>query len=90
MSIKSQSADDYLVGVISDTHALLRPEAIKVLERTDLIIHASDIGKHEVLETLRAVNPVYAVRGNMEVGVWARYLPETEVVEIGNTCDSQI
>ena len=58
MSIKSQSADDYLVGVISDTHGLLRPEAIKTLESTDLIIHAGDIGKHEVLETLRAVSPV--------------------------------
>jgi hypothetical protein len=83
MSIKSQSSDDYLVGVISDTHGLLRPEAIKVLESTDLIIHAGDIGKHEVLETLRAVSPVYAVRGNMDVGGWAHYLPETEVVEIG-------
>jgi uncharacterized protein len=84
MSIKSQSADDYLVGVISDTHGLLRPEAIKTLESTDLIIHAGDIGKHEVLETLRAVSPpVYAVRGNMDVGGWAHHLPETEVVKIG-------
>jgi len=83
MSIKTQSTDDYLVGVISDTHGLLRPEAIKVFESTDLIIHAGDIGKHEVLETLRTVSPVYAVRGNMDVDEWALYLPETEVVKIG-------
>ncbi len=83
MSTKSQSIDDYLVGVISDTHGLLRPEAIKALESTDLIIHAGDIGKLEVLEALRAISPVYAVRGNMDVGEWARDLPETEVVEIG-------
>ena len=83
MEIKSQNADDYLVGVISDTHGLLRPEAIKTLESTDLIIHAGDIGKHEVLENLRAVSPDYAVRGNMDMSGWARDLPETEVVEIG-------
>ncbi|MDL1968551.1 MAG: metallophosphatase family protein [Deltaproteobacteria bacterium] len=82
MSIKTQSADDCLIGVISDTHGLLRPEVIKIFENTDLIIHAGDIGKHEVLETLRAVSPVYAVRGNMDVGGWARNLPETQVVEI--------
>ena len=61
----------------------MRPEAIKVFESTDLIIHAGDIGKHDVLETLRTVSPVYAVRGNMDVGEWALYLPETEVVKIG-------
>ncbi len=84
MSIKSQSSDNYLVGVISDTHGLLRPEAIKVFENTDLIIHAGDIGNYEILETLREVSPVYAVRGNMDTAGWARCLPETEVVEIGN------
>jgi len=84
MLIKSQSSDDYLVGVISDTHGLLRSEAIKVFENTDLIIHAGDIGNYEILETLRKISPVYAVRGNMDTGRWARCLSETEVVEIGN------
>ena len=83
MSIKSQTTDDYLVGVISDTHGLLRPEAIKVFESTNLIIHAGDIGNYEILKTLREVSPVYAVRGNMDTGGWTRCLPETEVVEIG-------
>ncbi len=83
MSTKSQSADDYIIGVISDTHGLLRPEATKALASADLIIHAGDIGKIEVLEALQAISPVYAVRGNMDTGDWARDLPETEVVEIG-------
>ena len=83
MSTKSQSSDDYAIGVISDTHGLLRPEAVKALENTDLIIHAGDIGKIEVLEALQEISPVYAVRGNMDAGGWARDLPETEVVEIG-------
>jgi putative phosphoesterase len=83
MSTPSQKTDDYLVGVISDTHGLLRPEAVKAFERVDFIIHAGDIGKPAVLEALRAIAPVYAVRGNMDSGGWARELPETEVVEIG-------
>ncbi len=70
-------------GVISDTHGLLRPEAVKALEGVDMIIHAGDIGKPEILEALRAIAPVVAVRGNNDTGEWALTLPETEVVEVG-------
>jgi hypothetical protein len=69
--------------VISDTHGLLRPEAVRALRGSDLVLHAGDIGKPEVLEALRAVAPVVAIRGNNDEGSWARALPATEVVEVG-------
>jgi uncharacterized protein len=72
-----------LIGVISDTHGLLRPEAIEVLRGSDRIIHAGDIGEREILDNLAALAPVTAIRGNVDTGVWARKLPETEVVELG-------
>jgi putative phosphoesterase len=72
-----------VVGVVSDTHGLVRPEAINALERVDLILHAGDIGNPEVLETLRSLAPVVAVRGNNDKGEWAESLPDWEVVEIG-------
>lgn len=71
-----------LVGLISDTHGLLRPEAIAALAGADLILHAGDIGKPEILEQLRAIAPVVAVRGNNDVGDWAAMIPEQETVEI--------
>jgi putative phosphoesterase len=71
------------VGVISDTHGLLRPEAVRALRGSDLVLHAGDVGSPLVLEALRAVAPVVAVRGNNDRGAWARALPVTEVVEIG-------
>ena len=71
------------VGVISDTHGLVRPEAVSALRGSDLIIHAGDVGKPEVLEQLRALAPTHAVRGNVDRGDWAEALPETEVVEVG-------
>jgi|GEM_PF-199937 len=83
MSAKVQSKYDHVVGVISDTHGLLRPEAVAVLKETDLIIHAGDIDNPYVLEALRAIAPVVAVRGNMDQGSWARDLPRAEVVEVG-------
>ena len=70
------------VGVISDTHSLLRPEAIAALEGADLILHAGDIGKLEVLEELKAIAPVIAVRGNNDRGDWAAAIPERETVKI--------
>lgn len=82
MSTEPQSKDVFLAGVISDTHGNLRPEVTKAFEEVDLIIHAGDIGKSEVLEDLQALAPVHAVRGNMDGG-WALGLPATEVVEIG-------
>lgn len=78
------SKDKYLIGVISDTHGLVRPEALKTLRGVDLIIHAGDIGKPQVLEALRSVAPVCAVRGNNDKEEWAQEIPETEVVEIGD------
>jgi uncharacterized protein len=71
------------IGVISDTHGLVRPEALRALRGADLIVHAGDVGTPEVLDALRAVAPVVAVRGNNDRGRWARALAETEVVERG-------
>ena len=71
------------IGVISDTHGLLRPAALRALLGADLIVHAGDIGGPEVLDSLRAVAPVVAVRGNNDRGPWAAALPETDVVETG-------
>ncbi|MGO9680073.1 MAG: metallophosphoesterase family protein [Candidatus Sulfotelmatobacter sp.] len=71
-----------LIGVISDTHGLLRPAAIEALQGSDHIIHAGDVGSSEILETLSAIAPVTAVRGNIDKGAWARKLPETEVLEV--------
>jgi uncharacterized protein len=74
---------DLLLGVISDTHGLLRAEAIGALQGSDLLIHAGDIGNPEVIEQLRRVAPTFAVRGNIDKGTWAKELPTTEVVEVG-------
>src|SRR5260370_42557342 len=71
------------VGVISDTHGLLRPEAVEALRGSDRILHAGDIGAPEILEALAKIAPVTAVRGNVDTASWARALPATEVVEAG-------
>jgi putative phosphoesterase len=71
------------VGVLSDTHGLLRPEACDALRDSALIVHAGDVGSPEVLERHRAIAPTTAVRGNNDRGGWARALPLTEVVEAG-------
>jgi putative phosphoesterase len=72
------------VGLISDTHGLLRPEALVALQGSDLIIHAGDVGKPEIIEQLRALAPVVAVRGNIDKGAWASQLPLTAVAEAGS------
>ncbi|MGA2374909.1 MAG: metallophosphoesterase family protein [Candidatus Sulfotelmatobacter sp.] len=72
-----------LIGVISDTHGLLRPEAIAALHGSEHIIHAGDVGSPEILETLAAIAPVTAVRGNIDKQAWSRKLPETAVLELG-------
>ncbi|MGD0364261.1 MAG: metallophosphoesterase family protein [Bryobacteraceae bacterium] len=71
-----------ILGLISDTHGLLRPEAVRALAGSDLIIHAGDVGGPEILDALRAVAPVVAVRGNVDIGPWAAALPVTAVAEI--------
>ena len=75
-------AGTHTVGVISDTHGLVRPEALAALRGCALIIHAGDVGHPRVLEALRAIAPVVAVRGNNDTGAWARALPDSETVEI--------
>jgi hypothetical protein len=72
------------VGLISDTHGLLRPEALDALLGSDLIIHAGDIGAPEIIEQLRALAPVVAVRGNVDKGDWASQLPLTAIAEAGS------
>ena len=69
------------IGVISDTHGLLRPSALSALKGCDLIIHAGDIGKEEILQELAAIAPIVAVRGNIDTGSVAKKLPDREVVE---------
>lgn len=69
------------IGIISDTHGLLRPEAIAALEGSDLILHAGDIGNPEVLMALNQIAPVVAVRGNNDRGEWAESIAEREMVQ---------
>src|SRR5258705_11743970 len=70
------------IGIISDTHGLLRPEAIAALRGVDHILHAGDIGVPEILDRLRELAPVTAVRGNVDREPWAAALRETELVEV--------
>ncbi|MEZ4599753.1 MAG: metallophosphoesterase family protein [Syntrophotaleaceae bacterium] len=77
--------DKFIIGVISDTHGLLRPEALESLKEADLIVHAGDVGKPQVLECLRSLAPVVAVRGNTDHGEWARNLPWFEAFECAKT-----
>ena len=69
------------IGLISDTDGLLRPEALRALEGSDLIVHAGDVGDPEILQALKTLAPVFAVRGNVDTDPWAQALPETEVIE---------
>jgi uncharacterized protein len=76
------STDEHLIGVVSDTHGLVRPEALVALQGSELIIHAGDIGGPKVLDAFRATAPVVAVRGNNDRGEWARKLSKMEIVKI--------
>jgi len=71
------------LGLISDTHGLLREEALQALRGSDLILHAGDVGAPEILDKLREIAPVIAVRGNVDEGAWAEKLPMAQVVEAG-------
>lgn len=71
------------VGIISDTHGLLRPEAEQALDGVNAIVHAGDVGRLEVLEKLKRIAPVFAVRGNVDTDEWAKDLPLTTVVALG-------
>ena len=72
-----------IIGIISDTHGLLRPEALAALQGSEYIIHAGDIGDPKILDKLAAIAPVTTVRGNVDHGAWAQRLPATNVLEIG-------
>ena len=71
------------VGLISDTHGLLRDEARSALDGSDLIIHAGDVGNRDIVKTLQLIAPVVVVRGNIDNGAWASEWPSTAVAEAG-------
>jgi uncharacterized protein len=73
-----------LIGLVSDTHGLMRPEALAALRGVELILHAGDVGAPAVLEQLREIAPVVAVRGNNDRGPWAEALPATDCAEIAD------
>jgi putative phosphoesterase len=76
-------SDRLTIGLISDTHGLLRPEAVAALSGSDFIIHAGDIGSPEVLAGLSRLAPVTAIRGNVDRGPWASSLPDSDVLQAG-------
>lgn len=77
--------NQWTIGVISDTHGLLRSEALAALQGSDYIIHAGDVGDAAILSTLATIAPVTAVRGNVDREKWALDLPETNILEVGST-----
>ncbi len=80
---KRKTIQSHLVGVISDTHGLVRPEALRALRGVELILHAGDVGAPEVLSALRMIAPVYSVRGNVDREDWAWNLPKARTVKVG-------
>jgi uncharacterized protein len=72
-----------MLGLISDTHGLLRAEALRALRGSDLILHAGDVGAPAILDALRTIAPVVAVRGNVDTEKWAQTLPMTEAISAG-------
>jgi len=85
MPEENKPITETVVGVISDTHGLLRPEALDALRGSHLILHAGDVGTSSVLDALTAIAPVVAVRGNVDQDRWAETLPVTTTVEVGET-----
>jgi uncharacterized protein len=83
MTTRVSKATQCVVGVISDTHGLIRPDALHRLRDSDVIVHCGDVGSPAVLDALRAIAPVHAVRGNNDKGPWASELPTDDVVEMG-------
>jgi putative phosphoesterase len=76
--------DIRLIGVLSDTHGLLRDQVIENLSDVDLIIHAGDVGGRSIIDELKKISPVFAVRGNMDQDKWSQMLPRQEIVKVGN------
>ena len=81
---KIQAKNNYFVGIISDTHGLLPQSVSKVFKNTDLIIHAGDIGDPKIIDALEKIAPTRAVRGNMDMGNWARQLRQNETIRINH------
>jgi hypothetical protein len=79
----NHSAKSTIIGVISDTHGLLRPEAVEAVRGSDRILHAGDVGAPEILKALAKIAPVTAICGNVDTAPWARALLPTEAVDIG-------
>jgi uncharacterized protein len=77
------SERELTIGVISDTHGLLRPQAVAAMRGTDLIIHAGDVGNRDIVKALADIAPTFAVRGNVDTAPWAADLPATELVKVG-------
>lgn len=73
-----------IIGVISDTHGIMRPDVLNRLQNSNLIIHAGDIGGPEIIDQLSAIAPLRAVAGNMDWGEWSQQLPADDVVEISS------
>jgi putative phosphoesterase len=80
----TESSIEVVVGVVADTHGLLRPKVLEALQGSHVIVHAGDVGRPEILDALREIAPVHAVRGNVDRGGWAQALPSTEVVQAGD------
>ena len=78
-----KSGRTWNIGVISDTHGLLRPEALAALGGSDYIIHAGDVGNREIPKKLQSIAPVTTVRGNVDIERWAQELPLTNILEVG-------
>lgn len=78
------SSGNLRVGLVSDTHGVLRPEARAFLVGCDYVVHGGDVGEPKILEELAAIAPLIAVRGNNDTGPWARHLRETELIRVGN------
>jgi uncharacterized protein len=80
-----RSSAPFILGLISDTHGLLRPSALDAMRGSNLIIHAGDIGDPQILDQLKEIAPVTAVRGNVDTAAWAEQFPETAVARAGTT-----
>ena len=74
---------DKVIGLISDTHGLVRPQALDALRGVDLIIHAGDVGKPEVIDALKLIAPLHAIKGNNDRGAWAKKLPDAMFLTVG-------
>jgi putative phosphoesterase len=86
MDSRLEDKDQYTIGVISDTHGVVRPAVERAFRGVDMIIHAGDVGKASVISQLEKIAPVVAVRGNMDSRTRTALLPETETVRLGGVC----